>query len=710
MAPSMISVWSPGGRGVVSSTTCLVVPASNSVCKVVVQSMSAAPRYSDASCLAAVGTASTRSIYYTPSSRVKDEEEELNIFLRHEDWNVATAHQRRIQAFWSSRSQLQLDQNCRGFCFRIAENRRFAQLFYVITAVAVVIAILQLNAALSIQMATGHPDPYLDTEALGVLSLTVTCCFAVEVTIRIIGSPVSILRDGWLLTDTIVTVVAAIDDCFTLGTTGSSSGGSVAVARAIKIIRIFRAAKAISLVRRIPSLVIASSYMTENLIQALWLIVVFGVISWCVAILTTIAGGSGLAGTLDEFEVVVDDHSFSIRPLLGSMFGSLLFISMIPWRGLRWGPGAVRPLLAAESASLNVLGLFWLTYITICLTLLVQLTVSVFTVAMSIASKKDSDRRVAQQQFDHKLKIRDLCRIFKEGIGSNREGIMSMNNFKQVMKKEKSLAEALLVGSDQPGHAEAVFHELDRGSEVGVPASSMTMSEFVLGIVKLTRVGPQPEFLHIDEQQLHLLQLGKQVLDSYHSLMLTSFRYVRTLAKDMKQVNGCVDIMREKINKDCCSPRRIAIHRQPWLTQSKLGQQLSSFRMRLDRAELKLDEFKVHQGIKGETQHVIAKLTDSILEEDVLPWLRQNIPRKAPSNQSYTTARRKVLPRPKTSALPPHARFTSTQQGSVLGKPQLPTSQTQFAASGVQERTAMPDTLEADFAKTFVPATPVSHL
>jgi hypothetical protein len=195
-------------------------------------------------------------------------------------------------------------------------------------------------------------------EFLESMELFFSVAFVIEISIRILGSPLSKpWQDGWLILDSMVTFVNALD-LWLFVPLGSSSGTLSAIS-SFRCLRVFRAVGAARLVRVFRPLRMLAETLGESFRQTLWITVVVLLFTFTVAIVFT--GTMGLLPlpeggyTTKHMELIRPDenpvHSetrndaddngfFAVTPYnaFESVASSMLTLISILLRGLRWGP------------------------------------------------------------------------------------------------------------------------------------------------------------------------------------------------------------------------------------------------------------------------------------------------------------------------------------------------------------------------------------
>lgn len=562
----------------------------------------------------------------------KAEYDELGPFFTADYFSSGAIRLRKKETREIKLDEFASNQTCQGCCYRISMNSWFQWFFGLLTIGAVSFNLWLIDFALQTR-ANGevHDTHTADTVYRARLaSVILTILFVIEVVIRLTGSPVRAWRDGWLLFDTIVTLCAALDDFVLYDLLGKASSGLPAF-RAIKIFRVFRAARFASMFRRCPNVKVITQTLTDNLLRASWLLIIVGALSWCLAIVLTVVVGAGIIPSAENLGATSAREFFSVKPLLDNMGGSLLLLMLIPLRVFRWGPLLLWPLLTAESVSLNVTGVVLLLYIVLFLSSMVHIIVAVFMSSVVEAAGQDMQQRNIDKMHATGITCASLADMFEEAVKTNQRRCMTLGTFRQVMRDNEVVGNALCGAVEEEKqhrkHIDAVFRELDKSL-----THSLDISEFVIGIAKLTRVVPELNFLQIDGQQTMTIRQTSQTSDVYTSLMIAMYRRVRELKLDCKQLNRCMHSLRDNASNArrilSNSPSHIGFteqrNREP--LKKKL-QDRCNFTSRLDAAKRELSKARRPPWINSELKQAVASVTDSLLQEDLLPWLQENIQR-----------------------------------------------------------------------------------
>ncbi|CAE7776926.1 unnamed protein product [Symbiodinium pilosum] len=296
-------------------------------------------------------------------------------------------------------------------------------------------------------------------------------------------------------------------------------------------------------------------------------------------------------------------------------------------------------LLLAESVRFKVAGVILLTYAGLCLCWLWPMVLGTFISALREGNAKHQKKLVAEARASAEMTVTGLIEMFEDVVGTSKERFISIDDFRDLQDVHPAFRR--LIGGGQKGRtgaalADVIFREIDVMGH-----NFLTLPDFVVGVLKLFRVTPRPEFMHTDEQQRRALKTFKKVADSNRFSFLVMFRYLSECSRLMTTLLQSSSSM---IRAEVRSPRATetprtslaavgleedAAIRRWFRTKVEDDRQIMT---RLDDLERRIQGLRERTfGAEGKIQEAFGKVTEKVLQEDVLPWLRTAIPQKCAS-------------------------------------------------------------------------------
>ncbi|CAE7440970.1 unnamed protein product [Symbiodinium necroappetens] len=452
--------------------------------------------------------------------------------------------------------------------------------------------------------------------------------YVTEVILRVIGCPVQpFYLDGWLVTDVVVSGIAFTDEFVlehfnSLGIFRSSRAIRMPKPRAIRpacasvlfllaaepeamygtasqllpevsgdgslphLLAIeasdspsgtnFFDARVFASIREYP---LVAQVVAETVARLGWMLAIWSCLDefYLLQVCEVAVGASGYAElpTIEDpvLQALVESgptYPISIEEILRGMGGSLLILNM---RLIYWGPGIVWKLLLAESLRWNVAGSIILAYAALCLCWLWPMVLGTFISALREGNAKHQQKKTAEARADSAMSAAELIDLF-----------------------------------------EVIFREIDVMGH-----NFLTLPDFVVGVLKIFRVSPRPEFMHTDEQQRRVDEKEDAAIR----------QWFRNMAEEDHKIMSRLDALEKRIGN------------------------------------LQKRTYPVEEQLKA----AFGKVTEKMIQEDVLPWLRSAIPQHC-AGLSLKVQRRDEMQR--TAA----AGQTQVQQGQVhLQSPPSPDSQ-----------------------------------
>lgn len=603
-------------------------------------------------------------------------------FLNEEKLQTERIAARRVQRVLDNGRMLQVDRGIRGMCFRLMHNDGMQVLCHMAALFTLLLVLVHANVAAGTLRDPEDVTLQGVSDAIDAVMKVLIGLYVTEVILRVIGCPVQpFYLDGWLVTDVVVSAIAFTDE-FVLE--HFNSLGIFRSSRAIRMLRILRVGRIFSVVASIREYPLVAQVVAETVARLGWMLAIWSTLGWCMAVmLTVVVGASGYAElpTIEDpvLQALVESgptYPISIEEILRGMGGSLLILNMIPLRLIYWGPGIVWKLLLAESLRWNVAGSIILAYAALCLCWLWPMVLGTFISALREGNAKHQQKKTAEARADSAMSAAELIDLFEDMVGSSKERFISIDDFRDLQIRHPpfhNLISGGKTGKVANSLADVIFREIDVMGH-----NFLTLPDFVVGVLKIFRVSPRPEFMHTDEQQRRALKSFKKVSDSTRFSFLVTNRYIsecsrmlQTLlessASMLRQVPSPRTPQVEQCSLAAVDEKEDAAIRQWFRNMAEEDHKIMS---RLDALEKRIGNLqKRTYPVEEQLKAAFGKVTEKMIQEDVLPWLRSAIPQHC-AGLSLKVQRRDEMQR--TAA----AGQTQVQQGQVhLQSPPSPDSQ-----------------------------------
>jgi len=627
-------------------------------------------------------TSTTASSLYLQGRSRESDHAEMTAFLNEEKLQTERIAARRIQRVLDNGRMLQVDRGIRGICFRLMHNDGMQVLCHMAALFTLLLVLVHANVAAGTLRDPEDVTLQAVSDAIDAVMKVLIGLYVLEVVLRVIGCPVQpFYLDGWLVTDVVVSSIAFTDE-FLLE--HFNSLGIFRSSRAIRMLRILRVGRIFSVFASIREYPLVAQVVAETVARLGWMLAIWSTVGWCTAVmLTVVVGASGyteLPPVEDPIlQALVESgptYPLSVEEILRGMGGSLLILNMIPLRLIYWGPGIVWKLLLAESLRWNVAGSIILAYAALCLCWLWPMVLGTFISALREGNAKHQQKKIAEARADSAMSAAELIELFEDIVGDNKERFISIDDFRDLQLRHPPFHHLISggkTGKIADSLADVIFREIDVMGH-----NFLTLPDFVVGVLKIFRVSPRPEFMHTDEQQRRALKSFKKVSDSTRFSFLVTNRYIsefshmlQTLLESSASMLRQVETPRtpqvEQRSLAAVDEKEDAAIRQWFRSMAEEDHKIMS---RLDALEERIGNLqKRTYPVEEKLKTAFGKVTEKMIQEDVLPWLRSAIPQYC-AGLSLKVQRRDEMQR--TAA----AGQTQVQQGQVhLQSPPSPDSQ-----------------------------------
>jgi len=313
------------------------------------------------------------------------------------------------------------------------------------------------------------------------------------------------------------------------------------------------------------------------------------------------------------------------------------------------------------------------------------------------SANREREKSQVEQERLAKLTIDDLIDVFEE-FADPFVRTMDVVEFKNAVRKNPRLVVNGGKPNELESRADACFREIDH-----CHSHRISLPEFVVGVLKLTRVKPQPEFITQEDHQHRVLRTTKKVSDCYKAASAISSRYVDDFKEQtqglqescMKMKEMLDEVPKDPAGDDAPQPED-QLDAVTASGSTRLEKQLEarySFISRLRKLEDKIQQPAAERQMWKDDKicEHLHPLMESILHEDVLPWVRDQMPAIQESWRKQAAAEgaaERKAPRAKAkSEAPPMSAMPSTQKdvkgmGSAPPMSAMPSTQKDVEGMG----------------------------
>jgi len=579
-------------------------------------------------------TSTTESSLHLQGRTKEADHAELAAFINEEKFQADRIVAQRGQRERDRRHVLEEDRGIRGFCYRFMQNTGIQALSNIVALFTFILVIVLANAAADMLNYPENNEALKSYQGLEVVMTVLITIYIVEVIISFIGCPIRPrIYDGWLMLDIFVATIAFLDEFVFYH---FHSAGILRTTRAVRMLRILRVGRILRLISMIRNFPLLAMVVIETTTRLGWMFVIWSVIGWCsAAIITVVVGSEGYADA-PEIEdplmqaIIQSGPVYPLEPeeVLRGLGGALLLMNMMPMRLVYWGPSLWK-LLQMENRRLNVAGVLLLLYASLCVIWIWPMVVGCFISVLRDGQrrlKKNQDKNARKMQ---EFKVEDLIDIFEDIVGDSEERFISLDDFREMQRMHPNFA-ALLGGTGKSfAMTDAIFREFDI-----MNLNHLTLPDFVLGVLKLLRVIPKPEFSTIDEQQRRALKNFNKASGGNRFSFLVTSRYMHEFGEELHRfVTSSSHVMKAEVKEsidssELSSPLPAVTPEEEKALKSGFMAKLQekyNFRQRLLLVEESLEYFHQRQH-QDAIQQSFEKVAQEILHEDIMPWLKEEMP------------------------------------------------------------------------------------
>lgn len=424
----------------------------------------------------------------------------------------------------------------RGFCCRLCSRTIFQWLCTSVIILNLVMITLAAEDQVKLLQSPGDADALARLGWIGEVYTVCQLYFILEIIIRTLGCLRQPWKDYWLVFDGLI-VLLSILDTWIVGALSGSDGGRESPLVLLRAFRITRAFRTVRLLRFVRSLRVLAEAMADGVRSVLCIILVFAIFNVACAVVFTFVLGT--LPPLSKEQLVLggaedDESDVSISDMFSSVGTSTLTLNVMVLQGFHWGTRLMVPLLFSGSSQHVVGGLALLVYLIFSMMFLLKLMSGNF-IGSIVAAYASVDAATRREWVAHG---HDSLEKFRSVCDASGEGLLSWGMLRSVMLEHPELKTNLNISEEQ-------LFDLFRS--INVSAEDLVgIDEFLMGILKKTRLTPKIDMLSMDLQQQKTNTRLRLLRESYardiHSVMAAVERIC-------KGYNGLFDSLKQ-LSKD----------------------------------------------------------------------------------------------------------------------------------------------------------------
>lgn len=581
---------------------------------------------------ASVRTSTTESSLHLQGRTKEGDHDEIGPFINEEKFQAERIVAQRGQRERDRRHFLQEDRGIRGICYRLMQNQGIKALSHIVAFLTFALVIVLANAAADMLRFPEDQQKIRSYRQLESLMTVLISLYIVEVIISFIGCPITPrIYDGWLVLDVFIASIAFLDE-FILE--HFHSLGIMRTTRAVRLLRILRVCRICRLFELVRNFPLIALVLIETSIRLTWMFAIWSIIGWCAAaIITVIIGAEGFSELPDIEDpllqaIINAGPSYPMEPevVLRGLGGTLLLMNVMPMRLIYWGP-SIWKLLTLQNYRLNAAAVCLVLYSALCVLWVWPMVVGCFISVLREGQNRIKRNKVKAARQMQEFSVEDLIQVFEEMVTDSPDRFISLEDFREMQRSHPSFAKLLGTGTN--------FHTTDaifRGFDI-MNLNFLTLPDFVLGVLKLLRVLPKPEFSTMDEQQRRALRNFSKAAGGNRFSFLVTSRYLNEFRHELSDF---VASSSQVINAEVKSLDSTGLAAQLPAVSDQEEKQLRSsfmarmqekydFRQRLLHAEESL-KYLTHRQQQDIIQKSFKKVAEAILHEDIMPMLAEQMP------------------------------------------------------------------------------------
>mmetsp|Transcript_34003 Transcript_34003/g.65819 ORF Transcript_34003/g.65819 Transcript_34003/m.65819 type:complete len:517 (+) Transcript_34003:494-2044(+) len=392
-----------------------------------------------------------------------------------------------------------------------------------------------------------------------VESLFVTW-FLVESVIRCLGHPNYFWRDRLLLFD-IGIVAASAFEIWILVPTGAVGDAGMTVSIFV-VLRVLRLARAVKLLRSVEAF-----QPLYTMLQAVWyskanffcvcLVLSLYLFGTSLIVQSLIGPYSGLA-----YDMLEDDM---IRHRFSSIGHCMLTLVEILFEGDEWGPNVVEKLLNGSTQEATVSGVVLLVFALLGQFFVMNLVAALFIEQMFSTVRVNKTVMERESMYANQHDSEEMRKIF-EDIAQGRTAL-PWREFAKGLSANPDLVMQLGINLEV---AKALFHQLSYDV-----SETVSIEEFIFGMIKLTRQSKSIDMLVIDYQQQRaqrcVAKLNKRFTEDAARLRMSTKQLGKRLAGIMSDCAPLRSFLKRRLTKQLRWDNRSGDPGAPQLTTTTDG-------------------------------------------------------------------------------------------------------------------------------------------
>lgn len=475
--------------------------------------------------------------------------------------------------------EMRLNRGLRGCCFWIANSIIFTLVFAVLIVANIVLQALEADAAVyQLDFRDDNENNNL-LRITGMLDYAFNTLFILEIVIRVVGSPVRPWKDSWLILDSLIVLAGAVDVWVSFSGPPTSAGAF----RIFRVFRAFRAIRVLRVLRFVRPLRIVAEALGEAFKRVVSIVFLSFLLTWSVAIIFTSTIGTfsppeggveynlttdrGTNGTfwdgindtkVSSYNLTTDSRMnmtfwaginntqstttttfsgtqstttttfFNTQELFADVGTSLLTLNLSLLRGLRWGHW-VAPLILSDKAQFATAGVFALIFLAFAIMSLMTLTIGMFVMSLLEASNRDQKICKRESIAEGNECLRQLKEAY-ETMQKSRGRHLNWEECQEGLVQNQGVGTILGMG---PSQMATLFKSMDpHGS------GYVSIDDFLLGLLKATRMSKLVDMLSIDFQQQKIAARLRHLSETYDSDVRTVLSTMTLIKNTFENLSG----------------------------------------------------------------------------------------------------------------------------------------------------------------------------
>jgi len=419
------------------------------------------------------------------------------------------------------------------FFLNLSVNKWFTLLCFLSIAANTIFMGFQANAMA--EKARGRRDSLAEYKVVESLFVT---WFLVESVIRCLGHPSQFWRDRLLLFD-IAIVAASAFEIWILVPTGAVGDAGMTVSIFV-VLRVLRLARAVKLLRSVEAF-----QPLYTMLQAVWHSKA-NFLCVCLVLSLYLFGTSLIVQALigpyagHAYELMEDDM---LRQRFSSIGHCMLTLVEILFEGDEWGPNVVEKLLNEDNEEAKISGVILLVFALLGQFFVMNLVAALFIEQMFSTVRVNKTVMERESMYANQHDSEEMRKIFEE-IAQGRTAL-TWREYAKGLSANPDLVMQLGINLEV---AKALFHQLSYDV-----SETVSIEEFIFGMIKLTRQSKSIDMLVIDYQQQRaqrcVAKLNKRFTDDTARLRQSTKQLAKRLAGIMSDCAPLRSFLKRRLTK-----------------------------------------------------------------------------------------------------------------------------------------------------------------